>query len=226
MRSRFLKRLLPVGLLVLAAGFATRAKAGSIVLDGGFEIPAVSDGYNGALGDGWFATQNNIAIAASGGFEASHSGNQMAYLDDGFEQMNTLSQTLTTMSGQAYLVSFWVADSAPNPLTVDFGSQVLFNGTAPTDGVAVASDYVNDSYIVTATSTNTILSFTGEFTSGVGTLLDDVSVTAVSGVPEPATLAFTALGFLTLFALRSIYDKLQVYSKSEAVAKALRNRLV
>jgi hypothetical protein len=150
----------------------------------------------------------------------------MAYLDDGFEQMNTLSQTLTTMSGQAYLVSFWVADSAPNPLTVDFGSQVLFNGTAPTDGVAVASDYVNDSYIVTATSTNTILSFTGEFTSGVGTLLDDVSVTAVSGVPEPATLAFTALGFLTLFALRSIYDKLQVYSKSEAVAKALRNRLV
>ena len=41
--------------------------------------------------------------------------------------------------------------------------------------------------------------------------------------------AATALGVSThtvSFHLRSVYEKLQVHSKSEAVSKALRNRLV
>jgi hypothetical protein len=229
MSSRFLMGLLPVTVLVLTAGFGMQTEAGNIVLDGGFESAAVrcSTDYTGSLGDGWSATSGVIQICvAADSNEVPHSGNQMAYLDANFTQ-NTISQPLATSVGQSYLVSFWVADSGANAFSVDFGSQVLFNGTAPTNGVSLASDYVNDTYTVTATSTSTILSFTGQYTVGSGTILDDVSVTAVSsGVPEPATLVFTVLGFLTLFGLRSIYDKLQVHSKSEAVAKALRNRLV
>jgi hypothetical protein len=233
MTSQFVTRSLPVALLVLTASFATQAKAGSIVLDGGFESAAVnctSGAYSGSLGDGWTATAGLIAVCNSSDFSGvPHSGNQMVYMDWN-NTVNTVSQTLTTTAGQSYLLSYWVADNVPDAFSVSFGSQVLFDGTAPTNGVDLASDYVNETYTVTATSSSTILSFTGqwlEIEGGNGTILDDVSVTTVSSsVPEPATLAFTTLGFLALFVLRGIYDKLQVHSKSEAVAKALRNRLV
>jgi PEP-CTERM motif len=88
-------------------------------------------------------------------------------------------------------------------LTADFGSQVVYSGNAPTNGVTPASDYENITATFTALSTSTILSFTGQYTAGGnGTLLDNVSVTAVSSVPEPATLGFTALGALAILALR------------------------
>jgi hypothetical protein len=86
-----------------------------------------------------------------------------------------------------------VADEAPDALSVSFGTQVLFSGGAPNKGVGVASDYVNYQYTVTATSTSTTLSFSGqwlELPTGFGTLLDDVTVSAV---PEPATVGVTAL---------------------------------
>jgi hypothetical protein len=231
MISRFVMRFLPIALLVLAASFAMQAKAGSIALDGGFESAAVnctSGVYSGSLGDGWTATEGLIAVCNSSDFSGvPHSGSQMAYLDWS-NTVNTVSQTLTTTVGQSYLISYWVADNVPDTFSVSFGSQVLFDGTAPTNGVDVASDYVNDTYTATATSSSTILSFTGqwlEIEGGNGTILDDVSVTAVSSsVPEPATLGFTALGFLALFSLRSIYGKLQVRSTAKAVVKARRNR--
>jgi hypothetical protein len=188
--------------LILAISFAKQAHAASIVSDGGFESPAVNDSYTGAIGDGWTVTQGHIGIdAANLGTGVPHSGNQMAYLDYGFT-LNTLSQTLTTVVGQQYLISFWVADNAANALTADFGSQVVYSGEAPTSGVAAPSDYENITAAFTALSTSTILSFTGQYTGGNGTLLDDVSVTAVSSVPEPATLGLSALGALAIFALR------------------------
>jgi hypothetical protein len=107
---------------------------------------------------------------------------------------------------QSYLVSYWVADSAPNALAVRFGSQVLFNGVAPANGVGLASEYANYNYTVMATSSSASLSITGQWLSipgAYGTILDDVSVTPVSSsAPEPATLGFTSLGCLALLALR------------------------
>jgi hypothetical protein len=81
------------------------------------------------------------------------------------------------------------------------------HGFAPTNGGALATDYVNYTFIATATSTSTILSITGQYLDigGTGTLLDDVSVTAVSSaVPEPATLGLTGLGCLALFTARRL----------------------
>lgn len=195
-----------VALLIFTAGLA--AQAASIVSDGGFESPAVecSSGsdYTGSLGDGWSATSGSIQICNAGASNGvPHSGVQMAYLDTN-NTTNEVEQTLTTVVGQAYLISYWVADTAQNFLGATFGDQLLFVGTAPANGVSLASDYVNETLTLTADSTSTILSFTGRWTSGNGTILDDVSVTAIPSpsAPEPATLGFTALGCIALFAKR------------------------
>jgi hypothetical protein len=108
--------------------------------------------------------------------------------------------------GQSYVLSCWVADTSANTLVVHFGDQDLFSGTAPTDGVGSATDYVNEIFNVTADSVSTNLTFTGQWLGGdnnYGTILDDVSVTPNSSTPEPATIGFTALGLLwLLFRLR------------------------
>jgi hypothetical protein len=108
MLRRLLTSSLPVAAMVLMAGFATHAGAASIVSDGGFESVTAqcSSYYAGSLGDGWTVTQGNIQICtAADGNGVPHSGNQMAYLDEGYVP-NTLSQTLTTVIGQSYLISF------------------------------------------------------------------------------------------------------------------------
>jgi len=208
---RFLTGSLAVAVLALTTGLATQAQAGNIVLDPGFESAAVtlfsSAGYTGSLGDGaWTVTAGTIYISntADGEGAVPHSGSQFAYLD-GFETSNQLSQTLTTVAGQSYLVSFWIADETTDPdqLEVEFGSQVLYNGAAPNSGVSSASDYQNYTYDVTATSSSTNLLFIGQYGGGFsfGTILDDVSVTNAT-TPEPATLGFTGLGCLVLLAVR------------------------
>jgi hypothetical protein len=187
--------------ILIALAAAAGLQAG-IISDGSFEIPTASTqtGYTGSLGDGWFATQGTIGISsiADGAPGVPHSGSQFAYLDWS-DTVNTLSQSFTTMVGQAYVISYWVADNVPDTLSVSFGSQILFNGTAPTNGVSLPSDYVNYIYTVTATSTTSSLSFTGqwlELPNAYGTILDDVSVTAASSVPEPLTMGLTGLGLL------------------------------
>jgi hypothetical protein len=121
----------------------------------------------------------------------------MAFLDWS-NSFNTITQTLTTDVGQTYTISYWVADGEPNLLEVTFGGSTLFNGTAPTNGTT-AGDYVEYTFNSTATSTSTVLAFSGQRTVGGGTLLDDVSVSAV---PEPATWVLTSVALLGLCVLR------------------------
>jgi len=190
-------------MLILTAGFAMQAQADSIALDGSFESPTASFGvYTGDLGDGWTVTSGDIQVLniPFGEGAVPQSGNKMVYLDFG-NGVNTISQTLTTVVGQSYDISYWVADNDPNSLSASFGDQNLFTGFAPTNGVGLAGDYVNYTSSATATSTSTTLSFSGQWFGGDGTLLDDVSVTS-SAAPEPVTLGFTALGCLALFAVR------------------------
>lgn len=185
---------------------ASLAHASNLVGDSGFETPGVLAGanaYTTNLGDGfWNITQGGIQIAdtAFGEGAVPHSGNQFAYLDFG-NSPNTLSQTLATVIGQSYTVSYWVADTVANTVVVNFGDQNLFTGTAPTAGVGSSTDYVDEIFNVTADSVSTNLTITGQWVGGdnnFGTILDDVSVTPNSSAPEPATIAFTALGLAAL----------------------------
>lgn len=91
------------GLLALAGGLIVNMNAGTIVQDGGFEVPSGTY-YTGSLGDGWTATQGTIDIftAADGLGGVPHSGNQFVYLDNS-GTLNTVSQTLATVIGQSYV---------------------------------------------------------------------------------------------------------------------------
>jgi hypothetical protein len=179
---------------------AMSAFAGNIVLDPSFES-AFPNTYVGAVGDGWVVTQGEILVTSIHNSQAAHTGTQAVYMTL-TDTTSILTQTLTTIAGQSYTVSFWAADSFPNPLSLTFDGVTLFNGTAPTNFNTSPSDYVQFSFTGTASTTSTILAITDTYDAGEGTEIDDVSVTANagSGVPEPSTwlLAGSALAALIL----------------------------
>jgi hypothetical protein len=191
--------------LVTLSAFAVQATAANIVADPGFESGTPSS-YTGDMGDGWIVMAGTGAIcnnsgAGCGNVGEAHTGVQMAFLDWS-DSFNTITQDLTTVIGQTYTISYWVADEQTNFLQVMFGGSTLFNGTAPGTG-ATSSDYVQYTFTSTATSTSTVLAFSGQRSTGRGgTLLDDVSVTPGAAVPEPATWLLTSVALIGLPALR------------------------
>jgi hypothetical protein len=185
----------PYRVLVVAtmlAGAFVQARASSIIVDGGFES-GIAASYTGSMGDGWVVTAgtgaicNDITLAGCGSAGSAHAGNQMAFLDWS-NTLDTTTQTLTTVIGQDYTISYWVAGTEANFLEVAFGGSTLFDGTAPTGGVISPSDYVEYIFNATARSTSTVLAFSGQRTVEGEILLDDVNVTAT---PEPSTLLLT-----------------------------------
>lgn len=180
----------------MLAGAVVQANAANIVADPGFEN-GTPGSYTGAMGDGWVVTAGTGAIcnnsgAGCGSAGVAHTGTQMAFLDWS-NTFNTITQTLPTVVGQTYSISYFVAGTQPNFLEVTFGGSTLFIGTSPSNGVGSPSDYVQYTFNSTATSTSTVLAFSGQRTVGGEILLDDVSVTA-SSVPEASSLLLLGTG--------------------------------
>jgi opacity protein-like surface antigen len=183
------KRLL-IGTL-LAAVLSAPASAAELVTNGGFEQDFL----------GWtFTPEVNTNVNPS----AAHSGaNSTVFLTYPGET-GLLSQTLSTVAGQDYTVSFWIAFATSDPASS--AMDVYW------DGAKVASfqdnatiDYVHIYHVLTASSAATDLTFLGFSDLGI-IVLDDVSVTGPSGgrtdsggdrggVPEPSAWALMILGF-------------------------------
>jgi hypothetical protein len=175
------------------------------------------------------------------GFDPSASGT-LSQVDVALENLGAiepLSIMVETDSGgtpSGTVLDSWMLSTssiASMPQTYTLSSSLNPALTAGTEyWLVLSSTDPNDSYAWMENSTGT----TGkDYNNGSGWQIQPSLVTPAFDVetgsasvptPEPATLGFTALGFLALFAARSIYEKLQVHSKSEAVAKTLRNRLV
>ena len=195
-------RILVVSMML--AGAAFQASASNIVSDGSFES-GTANPYTGAIGDGWVVTAgtgaicNDITFAGCGNAGPAHTGDQMAFLDWA-DTLDTTAQTLATVAGQSYTISYWVAGSQPNFLEVTFGATTLFDGTSPTTGLGSSGDYVHYVFDATATSASTELAFSGQRTVGGEILLDDVSVTAT---PEPSTWLLTGFCLVAAVLYRS-----------------------
>jgi hypothetical protein len=124
-----------------------------------------------------------------------HSGSYAAFLGEN-GGLAYLSQTLTTVPGQAYLLSFWLANPGkfatplPNQFTVAWNGTTIFDQA----NMGVFS-YTNMQFVVAATNWSTALVF-GVRNDPDYFGLDDVSVTPI---PTPAfQSAVSASGSITL----------------------------
>src|SRR5438309_9657363 len=99
----------------MMAGAVVQANA-NIILDPSFES-GTPNSYTGAMGDGWAVTAGTGAIcnnsgAGCGSAGVAHTGTQMAFLDWSYT-FNTITQTLNTVIGQTYAISYFVAGTHP-----------------------------------------------------------------------------------------------------------------
>ena len=204
-----------VALAALAAVSAGASAATNLIVDGSFEqitqigagtwalVPqATLTGDEGA--HGWKVTSssgggvaglevrdNNVGIAQDG----------KNYIElDGAEN-DKISQTLTTVIGQTYDISFWFSDRSGVASTSEGWALKAGSYTAGIPGAGFNTSGGNQWQHFTgsfvATSTSTVFSLWGTGTSdGYGTSIDNISVT--SAVPEPATLGLLAAGLAVL----------------------------
>jgi choice-of-anchor C domain-containing protein len=123
----------------------------------------------------------------------------------GNDRSSTLSQSITTMAGQLYKVSYWQSYNPDKAfsgekvvLSVNNGpafSQTYTNSPVPTRS-AMAWQQASTSF--TATGASTLLTFSGTSTDTAccwGPAFDNVSVTAV---PEPGEWALLMAGLSTV----------------------------
>ncbi len=110
---------------------------------------------------------------------------------------SSISQSLATVVGQQYSVSFFARVNttvASNDLRVTFGGTELFNQ------MLTSNTFQQFTVLATATSTSTLLTIFGRNASN-SNVIDDIAVTAVgpvSTVPEPGTWALLGTGLLAV----------------------------
>jgi hypothetical protein len=157
----------------------------TIVQNGGFETGDFT-GWT-LVGNGQIGTFIYNAVVSAytfgnfSGYLFVHSGTYGAFLGD--SPIATLSQTLNTVPGQRYLLSFWLSNPETGPgqqfkanwITNSSGTNLLFSLSNPP-----VITWTNPTFVVTATATNTVLQF-GAANPPDGFGLDDVVV-----VPIPA----------------------------------------
>jgi hypothetical protein len=192
------------------------ALANNIVSDPGFEsatgTTSGSETFysSGTSLDGgtWNVTAGNIGIDTQELYVFD--GNNSVILNGtGFYATDALTETLTTVVGQSYYITYWADSEVPNSLFVNFGSQMVSgipagvaqNGFPSGSYLGNSPEFVKYVGEATATSTSTALTFT---TSAYPNLLnpnatnvelDDVSV---SVAPEPGTIVFSLTGLAGL----------------------------
>ncbi|THD63455.1 PEPxxWA-CTERM sorting domain-containing protein [Phenylobacterium sp.] len=208
-------------LLATAVAMAIATSAGaSVVTNGGFETngpPAPGSG-DYSIGStqitGWTVINNdgsttdnghNIIWIGNGAYGLyTPFGNDFLDLTGTTDQtpFSGVSQTLTTVSGQSYALTFDLGAQGssgifggPISATASAGSTsdtFSFDGASGTN--ANGTFWTPETLNFTATSTSTVISIVGN-TGQEFIGLDNVSVATAGGVPEPASWALMLVGF-------------------------------
>jgi hypothetical protein len=153
----------------------------SLVANGGFETGDFTDWTlvgNGIVSQGPFGSTIYNAVESSNSYPSVvHSGSYGAFLGD--TQLATLSQTLATIPGENYLLSFWLDNTTSGSgqrFQASWNGSVLYNVTNPP-----AFSWTNLQFIVTASGSSTVLQFGAENNPAYFGL-DDVSVAHIPAV--------------------------------------------
>jgi hypothetical protein len=176
----------------LVASSVLRADQINLVTNGGFE----TGNFTGWT-VGYAATNSDIDV-----YGIPHSGTYAAEFGQSTEEYDSISQTLTTQAGSAYILGFWLYNSPSITGTItatnaDF--HVLWDGVSITDingGDPIdQSGYTYFSFNLTGTGSDTLLIEGYNAPSYYN--LDDVSLTAdMSAIPEPSSLLLLSSGLL------------------------------
>jgi len=160
------------GIEVLGSGPSIEATIAPVdlglVVNGGFETGDFS---------GWTTNGNFTSTSVTNDSASVHSGTFGAALG-AFGSLGYLAQTLPTIAGARYALSFWLESpdgQTPNEFLVSWNGNTLLDGTN-----LPALGWTNVQLVVTATGTTTILQF-GFLDDPSFLALDDVSVS-----PQPA----------------------------------------
>jgi len=184
-----LKTLLAVATLAFCLCVAAPTFAQNLITNGSFETGDFT---------GWTTGGNFEDTQASSGPFYDYSGAQ----DGSFYATlgpvgsdGTLSQTLTTVAGAQYNISFWFASVGDNPsdFSVSWDGTPLLSLTNPNTG----SNWTQYTFTATGTGSDTLtLAFRDD---PAWMALDNVSVTqAPSSVPEPSSFLLLGTGVLGL----------------------------
>lgn len=203
-------------LMALSVCAGTAGQAQNLVANPGFETGDFT---------GWTITGDTYSVEANSALsQVAHTGIYAASFGSLSPEENDLSQTLSTQSGQQYLLTFFaqtpefnIPPGSPNELSVYFdGNLIAGPVTVPDD-----PGYEQYSYMVTATSNTALLRFTISNDPDY-TQLDDISVVAV---PEPGIIALlVGLGLVVQVSLSVVANRLTDASSRHTLSE--RNTLL
>jgi hypothetical protein len=145
----------------------TLTTSSQLVQNGGFETGSFSS---------WTQSGNTAATSVTTSSSYVHSGKYGARVGPS-GSLGYISQTVSTVIGQPYLLSFWFDNpkaGTPNQFDVSWNGTILFNQTN-----LAALSWTNVQFIVSASSTSTVLQF-GLRNDPAYFGLDDISVTPVA----------------------------------------------
>jgi hypothetical protein len=198
-------RLLPAVLSAALTALCPLVAHGNLVTNPGFETEAVSGTPPALLPTGWTIVGTGIAndtvFPNAGTYDMSF-GALTTDADPG-----VMSQTIATKPGTSYFLTFAVFDEA---LFSGDSFRAGFGGFSATiTGDQTGPLYTAESFLVPGsaiTGTTTQLTFKGlsDPRLGIDWNLDDVSLTAISAIPEPSPFGLLAGAVAALLAMSMI----------------------
>jgi len=206
-----MKKILSFTLLFLACFMFSIAEA-NLLSNGSFESSSINPGsfttlspFSNAITD-WTVWSGSIDYigsywaAADGGRSIDLNGNEAG----------SILTYFTTIPGEQYQVDFYMGgNTAGSPGVKSLDLRAYYNGlnffidnqifTFDTTGKSLTSmGWQLQSFIFTAPSNNATILFGSIIAGAYGPAIDNVTVSRVSSVPEPATMLLLGLGLVGL----------------------------